>query len=645
MAITVERMVAVLEARVDQFEKSIAGARDKSTGDFAAITAAGNKMETSIGRLGANGRKGFDSLSKSVNSLKGQTGNLAAQFNDIGVQLAGGQNPFLIAIQQGSQINQVLGQAGAKGAVSALGGALVSLLNPVSLATIALIGLGGTAIQYFTSMLSEGDDANKKLEDHAGLIKRVADRWGEAVPGLKAYADELERAKEIADLRAAGDVKIKEDIQSINNAFDEFIAANSDAVDAIERSNNVAGAASTTLTEFADQWERLSPKVRDGTATQEDFSSATKALRLAVADSGGDLDEFGTQFETIAGRIGNALLVLQSFQDRMKAALVTGIQVQADIQRMTTGQINNPNLPDPNFRLPDEGPTPTRRPLIELEGNERTASAAKKQSDAFASATQSLRERTEALQAQYEAQSKLNPLVNDYGYAVEYAKARQDLLTAAQKAGKEVTPQLAAEVDKIAGAYARTTAELAKLADENKKAAEAVQFQKDLVNGALSDMRTALEDGKLSWKDLGNVAVNVLNKIADKLQQMLVDQLFAKGFGGLFGSLLGIGGAVGGVAGSSGAAAVASAASVSPSATMRAMKLPSAGQIAKAQAVDVVVSVDDEGSLRAYVQKEGRRTEARVAAGTQMTFDNYRRNQLHNDINSHVRSPRRRGSI
>src|SRR5690606_26580489 len=112
------------------------------------------------------------------------------------------------------------------------------------------------------------------------------------------------------------------------------------------------GTASTTLTQFADQWEHLVPKVRDGTATQDDFASATKALRLAVADSGGDLDEFGTQFETIAGRIGNALLVLQSFQDRMKAALVTGIQVQADLQNITTGQINNPNLPDPNFRLP-----------------------------------------------------------------------------------------------------------------------------------------------------------------------------------------------------------------------------------------------------------------------------------------------------
>ena len=127
MAITVERMVAVLEARLDKFEKGVEKARKQAGGDFNAITTAGTNMEKSLSGLAANsnrafgnGGKGADKFQKSVQGARVETSNLAAQLNDIGVQLAGGQNPFLIAIQQGSQSNQVLGQAGARGAVAAL---------------------------------------------------------------------------------------------------------------------------------------------------------------------------------------------------------------------------------------------------------------------------------------------------------------------------------------------------------------------------------------------------------------------------------------------------------------------------------------------------------------------------------------------
>ena len=74
---------------------------------------------TGVQRFGSTASR----ATRKINSMQGATGNLAAQMNDIGVQLAGGQSPFLIALQQGSQINQVLGGAGAKGAVSALAGA------------------------------------------------------------------------------------------------------------------------------------------------------------------------------------------------------------------------------------------------------------------------------------------------------------------------------------------------------------------------------------------------------------------------------------------------------------------------------------------------------------------------------------------
>ncbi len=73
-----------------------------------------------------------------ASGMSAQTGNIAAQVQDIGVQLAGGQSPFLIALQQGTQLTGVFTQMG--GGIRTVGPALAaafsSLLNPLSLATI-----------------------------------------------------------------------------------------------------------------------------------------------------------------------------------------------------------------------------------------------------------------------------------------------------------------------------------------------------------------------------------------------------------------------------------------------------------------------------------------------------------------------------
>ena len=59
--------------------------------------------------------------------------NLAYQFNDVAVMAAAGQSPLMIAIQQGSQIGQVFGQAGAGGALAMLKGGFMAFLSPTTL--------------------------------------------------------------------------------------------------------------------------------------------------------------------------------------------------------------------------------------------------------------------------------------------------------------------------------------------------------------------------------------------------------------------------------------------------------------------------------------------------------------------------------
>ncbi len=149
---------------------------------------------------------------------------------------------------------------------------------------------------------------------------------------------------------------------------------------------------------------------------------------------------------------------------------------------------------------------------------------------------QQIKDRTLALQSETEAQAGLNPLLNDYGFAVEKAAAKHDLLTAAQQAGKTVTPELAAEIDGLATAYANAVVASEKLAESQDKirqrAEEAREFNKDLTRGIV--------DGFLEGKDAADIFADALSKIGDRLLDLAFNAAFQApssggiDFGGLF---------------------------------------------------------------------------------------------------------------
>ena len=77
------------------------------------------------------------------------------------------------------------------------------------------------------------------------------------------------------------------------------------------------------------------------------------------------------------------------------------------------------------------------------------------------------------------------------------------------------------------------------------KAKESLDFAKDATKGFLSDLRTGLMNGEGFFKSFGNAALNVLDKIINKIEDQLVEALFSlnstggSSGGGLFGSILG----------------------------------------------------------------------------------------------------------
>lgn len=162
--------------------------------------------------------------------------------------------------------------------------------------------------------------------------------------------------------------------------------------------------------------------------------------------------------------------------------------------------------------------------------------------------TQRIAEATAATIAETEAVSTLNPTVDDFGFSANKARVEQELLAAALKAGKEITPALKAEITGLAEAYAGAEAAAGRLSEAQSRAFDNLEEAKSITNSVFSDIRSALSDGKITWEEWGDIATNVLNKIIDKLQNQLVDALFSATsaasqtgniFGSIFGSLFG----------------------------------------------------------------------------------------------------------
>ena len=157
--------------------------------------------------------------------------------------------------------------------------------------------------------------------------------------------------------------------------------------------------------------------------------------------------------------------------------------------------------------------------------------------DSYQRMTRMIQERTQAIQFETAAQASLNPLVNDYGFTMEKAAAKADLLNAAKRADLEETPALLDAIDKTAAAYAKAAAQAEMLREEQQnlvdQAASLNDLGRDVLGGFISDM----QDGVTAAQALENA----LARVADKLLTMALDSIFnppGGGAGGLVGSLI-----------------------------------------------------------------------------------------------------------
>lgn len=370
----------------------------------------------------------------------------------------------------------------------------------------------------------EVEAAETQFEDAHNAALSLLDAAIEAAPALKLVRDE---AGNLAREPMASQGQM-DDLQRVRDK----LADNADEADLVRNELFALANANPNFQRLADQMSPLLATLalvaqgfRDARAERDALAIVPETgLRRRQDDRQYIADrEAAAQFEKEQMRraqLGKDQLALENEIARVrKQALDDGVKLTE--QQIT--RIAEANLAG-NASRSGEGKKPKKE--------------AKERADEYERLAQRISDSTAAMISETEVQRQLNPLVEDYGYAVEKARAELDLLNAAKQAGLEVTPQLRSEIAALADQFAIATVEAAKLGetqdDIRRKAQEMSDFQKDLSRGIV--------DGFMQGKRAADIFSDALNKISSKLLDMAFDSMFdSKGgiFGGSGGGIFG----------------------------------------------------------------------------------------------------------
>jgi hypothetical protein len=192
-----KRRIATLKKNAQAGIAATRANRDLTTGYNAQklsanqLSAANRAMAGSFRLTGAS----MAMMTKEVRNSRFHTANLGAQFNDIFVMMAAGQNPLVLAMQQGTQVSQVFTAMGGgpRDNVLALWDALKKVVSPMSLLTIGVIA-GGAALFQWATKADEAEDAADALTERIKAARDASESLNYQLSALRIGVDDTELA-------------------------------------------------------------------------------------------------------------------------------------------------------------------------------------------------------------------------------------------------------------------------------------------------------------------------------------------------------------------------------------------------------------------------------------------------------------------
>jgi len=229
----VTQSIATLGIRVTQ--QGIAEAER----DLGKLTQTGAKAEQQAARTA----KGMEKTALSAKQLQAATRGLPAQFTDIATALGSGQRPLQVLLQQGGQLKDMFGGIGP--AIRAMGGYVLGLVNPLTLAAAAIGALGLAWFQaveraeaFNKALIATGNYVDSSVAQMDALSDSISALGsvtrGQAVEALQATAASgritAEQFELVATAAARMEAATGQSIETTVKKFEEIARSPVDAL-------------------------------------------------------------------------------------------------------------------------------------------------------------------------------------------------------------------------------------------------------------------------------------------------------------------------------------------------------------------------------------------------------------------------------
>jgi lambda family phage tail tape measure protein len=309
--------------RLDELETKLAKQKKLGALDASTFSEYQGKIDQSRANLG----RFDDTLTRTGNTAKQTAAALRgvpAQFTDIAVSLQGGQAPLTVLLQQGGQLKDMFGGIGP--AAKAIGGYVLGLVNPFTLAAAAAAALG---LAYYQGS-KEADEYNKALIFTGNAAGTSATQLASMAQQVSATVGTTGAAAEVL-AKLAGNGKIA------TGSFEEIAAA------ALQMEKATGRSIDETVAEFAkiakdpvaaakelnDQYNFLTASVYSQIVALKEQGDTIGAAKLLT-------DTYANTIEERTGQVTQNLGLIESAWNKIKEAASGALDAAKEIGRIQT---------------------------------------------------------------------------------------------------------------------------------------------------------------------------------------------------------------------------------------------------------------------------------------------------------------------
>ncbi|MEH2749422.1 phage tail length tape measure family protein, partial [Klebsiella pneumoniae] len=242
-------------------------AYDRLNSKLAESRDALEKTQAQLGKTG-------QSAAQTANAMR----MIPAQMTDIIVGLSTGQSPFLVLMQQGGQLKDMFGGIGP--AIKGVGGYVLGLINPVTLAAAAVGVLG---LAYYKGS-QEQDEFYKSLTLGGNLVGKTSGQLVDMAARVSVAANTTTgaAASTLNQLVSSGKV-VDDSLERVTTAIVKISDATGIATEKLVSDfNDIAADPVAAITKLNDQYHFLTLATYNQIKALQDEGNQQDAARVAT---------------------------------------------------------------------------------------------------------------------------------------------------------------------------------------------------------------------------------------------------------------------------------------------------------------------------------------------------------------------------